>query len=162
MDLTLGIPRAALARLEPLADAPDLDWTYATVLLTVLSQAHLDLGDAARAEELAERALREAETMDNHLDASGALRVKGAAQGEQGCRDEAAGTLEGALAHVRAMSYPYEEAKILREYGMLHVQAGELERARRRLSAALEVLRRLGATKDAEQTGRTLRELDRA
>ena len=59
------------------------------------------------------------------------------------------------------MPYPYAEAKILREYGMLHVRAGEPEPARKRLSEALEIFRRLEANKDAERTGRTLRELGR-
>lgn len=111
--------------------------------------------------KIAERALREAAQMHNRLDAAGALRAKGMAQGRQGHRDDAAGTLEDALALVRSMPYPYAEAKILREYGMIHVRAGEPEPARKRLSEALEILRRLGANKDAERTGRTLRELGR-
>jgi tetratricopeptide (TPR) repeat protein len=132
------------------------------VLLTVLSQAHLELGDATKALEFAERALREAETMDNRLDAVGALRAKGMAQGQQGRRVEAAGTLDEALAMVRPMPYPYEEAKLAREYGVLHIRVGDPEQARERLTAALEIFQRLGASKDAEKTGRTLRELDRA
>ena len=162
LDLARDRPRAAQAHLEPLAESTDLDWTYATVLLTVLSQAHLELGDATKALEFAERALREAETMDNRLDAVGALRAKGMAQGQQGRRVEAAGTLDEALAMVRPMPYPYEEAKLAREYGVLHIRVGDPEQARERLTAALEIFQRLGASKDAEKTGRTLRELDRA
>jgi tetratricopeptide (TPR) repeat protein len=162
LDLARGRPRAALTRLAPLAEATDLDCTGATVPLTVLSQAHLELGDATKALKFAERALREAETMDNRLDAVGALRAKGMAQGQQGRRAEAAGPLDEALAMVRPMPYPYEEAKILREHGMLHLRQEEPERARERLSEPLVVFRRLAAREDAERIGRTLRELDRA
>jgi hypothetical protein len=56
--------------------------------------------------KIAERALREAAQMHNRLDAAGALRAKGIAQGRQGHRDDAAGTLEEALALVRPMPYP--------------------------------------------------------
>jgi hypothetical protein len=59
------------------------------------------------------------------------------------------------------MPYPYEEAKLSQEYGMLHLREGEPERARERLSVALEIFRRLGANKDAEQAARALQELGR-
>jgi hypothetical protein len=47
---------------------------------------------------------------------------------------------------------PFTETRILHEYGMLHIREGETERARKRLSAALDVFRRLGASKDVEHT----------
>jgi hypothetical protein len=60
------------------------------------------------------------------------------------------------------MSYPYAEAKLSCEYGMLHLREKEPRRARERLCAALEIFRRLGAKKDAEQARRALQELGRA
>jgi hypothetical protein len=60
------------------------------------------------------------------------------------------------------MSYPYAEAKLSCEYGMLHLREKEPKRARERLCAALEIFRRLGAKKDAEQARRALQELGRA
>ena len=88
LDLAQGHPRAALARLEPLVDAPELNWTNTTNVLTVLGQTYLDLGDAVRAREASERARREAEELHVQLDAVGTLRVKGMAQSLQGYRDE--------------------------------------------------------------------------
>jgi hypothetical protein len=77
----------------------------------------------------------------------------------QGNRKEASAALEGALSWARSMPYPYAEAKLSREYGILHLREGEPGRAWERLRAALEVFRRLGAKKDAEQTRRTLQGL---
>lgn len=156
LDLLQGRPRAALARLRPLADAADLDWNYSTILLSVLARAHLELGDAAKAEEVADRAIGEAEPMHNRLDAVGALRVKGMAQSQQGRWDEAAGTLEEGLAMARSMPYPHAEACILHEYGVLHARKGEPERARERLRAALAAFGGLGAARDAQRTQREL------
>lgn len=75
-------------------------------------------------------------------------------QRQQGRWDEAAGTLEEALALVRPMPYPY--ARILHEYGMLHVHEGEPERARERFHAALDIFRGRGAREDAGRTERAL------
>ena len=60
------------------------------------------------------------------------------------------------------MPYPYAEAKLSCGYGMLHLREKEPEIARERLCAALEIFRRLGAKKDAEQTRRALQEIGRA
>jgi hypothetical protein len=81
---------------------------------------------------------------------------------DAGRSEEAKAALEEALSWARSMPYPYAEAKISREYRMLHVHEREPEKVRMRLWAALEIFGRLGAEKDAEQTGRTLRELCRA
>lgn len=79
-----GRPEAALARLEPLANASGLDWLCAIVMLTVLAWTYLDLGDAARAEEIADRAVAEAMSMHNHVEMLGAQRIKGMALMHQG------------------------------------------------------------------------------
>jgi hypothetical protein len=60
------------------------------------------------------------------------------------------------------MPYPYAEARILYEYGMLHVREGEPGGTRERLSAALDIFRRLGAKKEAGRTERALLALDPA
>jgi hypothetical protein len=54
------------------------------------------------------------------------------------------------------MPYPYAEARILHEYGSLHVQKEEPDRARERCRAALDIFRRLGASKVAGRTERAL------
>ncbi len=157
LHLLQGQPGAAIELLEPLAELPNPDWLYATVLLTVLAEACLDSGDAPRAAELAGRAVDEAATMDNRVDLVGALRVRGAALAGQGRGDEGAAVLEKALSLARSIAYPYAEGRVLREQGMLHLRKGAEGQARERLSAALEVFHRLGARREA---GRTLQVLE--
>ncbi len=65
----------------------------------------------------------------------------------------------GTLQHGKT-GFSMPPAKLSREYGLLHLRAGE--QARERLSAALRIFRRLGASNDAEKTERTLVDLDRA
>lgn len=157
MDVLQGRPTETIARLQP--RAPDLQWMYNVLLLSVLAEAHADIGDAAKAEEVVDIALRRARLMYNRVDGLEALRVRAKILAMQGRREEAITDLEEALSSARSMPYPYAEAKLSREYGMLHLREKEPGRARERLRAALEVFRQLGAKKDAEQTRRTLQGL---
>lgn len=154
MDVLQGRPTEAIARLQP--RAPDLQWMYNVLLLSVLAEAHADMGDPAKAEKVVDLAQTRARLMYNRVDGLEALRVRAKILTMQGNRKEASAALEVALSWARSMPYPYAEAKLSREYGMLHLREGESGRAWERLHAALEVFRRLGAKKDAEQTRRTL------
>jgi tetratricopeptide (TPR) repeat protein len=156
LDVLRGRPREAIARLQPWLGASDLTWVYDVVLLRVLAEAYADTGDAARAEEVTEHAMIRAGLMHNRLDGVEGLRVRGKSLSMQGRRDGASAALEEALSRARSLPYPYAEGKILREYGMLHIQEEEPEQARERLSAALGIFRRLGARGDAGQIERAL------
>ena len=162
LEVLQGRPAEAIARFGPRPDLSVLTWWYEVLVLSVLAEAHADAGDSAGAEEVAEIALSRARLMPNRVDGVEALRVQAKSLSMQGRPEEARAALAEGLMWARSMPYPYAEAKLAREYGMLHVRESEPERARERLSAALEIFGRLGAKKDAEQTGRTLRELGRA
>jgi tetratricopeptide (TPR) repeat protein len=157
MDVLQGRPTEAIARLQPRAS--DLQWLYDVLLLSILAEAYADMGDAAKAEEVVDIAQTRARLMYNRVDGLEALRVRAKILTMQGNRKEASAALEEALSCARSMPYPYAEAKLSREYGILHLRQGEPGRAWERLSVALEVFRRLGAKKDAEQTRRTLQGL---
>ena len=131
-------------------------------MLSALAEAHADSGDAAKAEEAAASAVARARSTRNRVDGVEALRIHAKSLSMQGRPEEAAAALEEALSWARSMPYPYAEAKLAREYGMLRVRESEPEKARKRLSAALEIFYRLGAQKDVERTEQTLRDLDRA
>jgi tetratricopeptide (TPR) repeat protein len=127
-----------------------------------LHHASADMGEAAGAEKVVDLAQTRARLMHNRVDGLEASRVRAKVLALQGRREEATATLDEALSLACSMPYPYAEAKLSREYGMLHVRENEPTRARERLRAALKIFRRLGAKKDAEQTRRALRELGRA
>ncbi len=151
-----GRPEDAVALLEPLAEASEHDWVYATVLLTTLAWGRLETGDEKEAEKLADRATEEAARMKNWVDMVGVLRVKGMALARQSREEEASAAFEEALSLARSMPYPYAEARVLREYGTLHVHKEAIDLARKDLSAALGIFRRLGAGRDVEEVERAL------
>ena len=63
LDIAMGRPAAAHDRLLPLLDRPDLQETDVTrVVLPTLAWACLELGEVARAEDLAQQAVRRART----------------------------------------------------------------------------------------------------
>jgi Flp pilus assembly protein TadD len=91
-----------------------------------------------------------------------ALRVRAKVLSMRGRAEEAAAALEEALSWASPMPYPYAEARLLHEYGLLHIREGESKEARKRLSAALGIFGRLGAKKDVVRTEQALRALDPA
>ena len=120
------------------------------------------MGEAAGAEKVVDLAQTRARLMHNRVDGLEASRVRAKILALQGRREEVRATLDEALSLARSMPYPYAEAKLSCEYGMLHLREKEPAKARERLLAALEIFRWLGAKKDAEQTRRALQELGRA
>jgi len=157
MDVLQGRPTEAIARLQPRVS--EMQWQYEVVLLSVLAEAHADMGDAAEAEKVVDLAQTRARLIRNRVDGLEASRVRAKVLAMLGRREEATAALDEALPLARSMSYPYAEARLSSEYGMLHLRERERARARERLRAALEIFRRLGAKIDAEQTTRALQKL---
>ncbi len=60
------------------------------------------------------------------------------------------------------MPYPYSEARIVVELGLLDHQEGKADQAREQLQEALTIFQRLGAGKDIERTEQVLAALDRS
>ena len=159
MDVLQDRPTEARARLGRRPDLSDLTSFYEIVLLSALAEAHADTGDPAGAEEVAYLALTRARRTRNRVDGVEELRVRARVLSTQGRTEEATAALEEALSWARPMPYPYAEARILYEYGMLHLRESEPEKARKRLSAALGIFGRLRAKKDAGRTEQALRAL---
>lgn len=160
MDVLQGRPTEAIARLEPRVS--EMRWQYEVVLLSILAEAHADMGASEKAERFVDLAQTRARLMHNRVNDLEASRVRAKILALQGRREEVTATLDEALSRARSIPHPYAKAKLSCEYGMLHLREKEPARARERLRAALEIFRRLGAKKDAEQTRRALQELGRA
>jgi hypothetical protein len=73
--------------------------------------------------------------------------------------EEAERVLAEGLAVARAMPDRQAEARLLEIWGLLHAQQGEVDGARERLAAALDLFRRRGAHKDAGRVERALADL---
>jgi tetratricopeptide (TPR) repeat protein len=156
LEVLRGCPDAAVALLEPVLDEPDVDWRSAVMLPATLAWAYLARDDVTAADEMAERAASEAVRRQDLVHMVGSLRVQGMVLSRQRRRERAETTFQEALALARTMAYPYAEARILVEYGLLHGQRGEPDPARKRLEEALAVFQRLGAKKDIERTEQAL------
>jgi tetratricopeptide (TPR) repeat protein len=163
LDILEGRPETARGRLEPLLDRPGVgeeeDVMY---LLPLLSWAYLALGDLERACRIADDAVRRATSEKRRLYLVEALRVQAmAAIRQKRCRD-AARILEEGLSLARSMPYPYGEARLLYEYGMMQTQERNIQQAGERLEEALAIFSRLGAKKDLERTQQALAAVRRA
>ena len=150
LDLREGNPHAAVTRLEPLADA-DLAWSYAVLLLSTLAWAYLEVGEVARAEVLAQRAVAQAARTETWFHGISALRVQGMIHARQERYDSADAAYQDGLRRARAMPFPYGEAQLLQAYGLLQRQRGDRVPADQTLREALVVFEELGARKDVER-----------
>ena len=149
-----------LALAGPIKLRMHLRCTVWTLLFSVLAEAYLETDDVAGAGEVSGRAVARARAMHNLVDGVDAQRIQGKVLSRQGRQNEANATLESALSRARSIPYPYAEAKILHDWGMLHALQGEPGRARERHSAALGIFRRLGASEGAGRTGQALQKLE--
>jgi predicted ATPase/transcriptional regulator with XRE-family HTH domain len=156
-DLLEGQTSQARARLDRLLDRRSAGWDEGVAhILLLLAWTHVELDDAAQAEELVALSIRRAIAEENRLALVDALRVQALRALRQRRWQDAEGALHEALALARAMSYPYGEARVLCTYGLVHVEKGEPEQARERLAASLVILNRLGERLYAETAEKIL------
>jgi tetratricopeptide (TPR) repeat protein len=160
LDLLEGRAAVALSRLIPLLDRPGLQEWDVDLLLPRVAWAHFELGDVVAAEAEAARAIERSRSRGEQIPLIGALRVHGLAAWQRGRRIEARSDLEEALLLTKRLPYPYAEAHVLRELGMLHCEESDRRRARERLQEALSIFRGLGAWKEVEQTEQALTKLE--
>ena len=110
MDVLQGRPTEAIASLEPRVS--EMRWQYEVVLLSILAEAHADMGAPAKAEKVVDIAQARARLMHNRVDGLEASRVRAKILALQGRREEVRATLDEALSLARSMPYPYAEAKL--------------------------------------------------
>jgi len=156
LDLLEGRPRAALARLQPLVDLAVLDYPQALHLLLVLAQAHLELGNMSKAEQLLATCEERARAQNERLFLVDMLQVQGVLLTRQERWDEACRVFNEMLDIARSMSFPYGQARALYHGGIMRLQKGEPEQATEQLREALVTFQRLGARPYVERTGQAL------
>ncbi|MGI8825684.1 MAG: tetratricopeptide repeat protein [Chloroflexota bacterium] len=133
---------AVLARLEPmLADGGADPTSFA--LLPNIAVAHLEMGDAERAEDIARQAVEQGGFY--RLTLVDALRALGLVLVQQGRWNEAETTFSDGLSLARDVHYPLGEARMLLGRARLHASRGEPERAEARLREAAAIFHLLGA-----------------
>ena len=155
LDLLDGRPQDAVTRLHPVtADRPlpaveDLTWDTPVELLSVLAEAHLEVGDLDRARAYAGRAVDHARRMGAWVQGIRALEVHGMVLARDGHDDLARAAYQEGLDRARAMPFPYGQARLLHAYGLLDRQQQDRGAAHAKFAQALAILERLGADNDA-------------
>jgi tetratricopeptide (TPR) repeat protein len=161
LDLLEGRPRAALAHLQPLVDLAALDYPQALQLLLVLAQAHLELGNTSKAEQLLATCEERARAQNERLFLVDMLQAQGVLLTRQERWDEACRVFDEMLDIARSMSFPYGRARALYHSGMMRLEKGEPEQATEQLREALATFQRLGARPYVERTGQALSRAER-
>jgi tetratricopeptide (TPR) repeat protein len=147
LDLMEGRTEDAIARLEPLASADDVD----TMVLSLLSQALLEAGDLERADIVVSRVVRRGREGELFV-LPEALAEEGRLRALQGRVDDAERSFAEALDVARLRGLPYVEARTLYWMGLLDLERGAHRSAAGRLEEALAIFCRLGACPDAQRT----------
>jgi tetratricopeptide (TPR) repeat protein len=162
LDFLQGRPQDAVARLHPvIAGRPvpaveDLNWDTPVDLLSVLAEAHLELGDLDRARTYAGLAVGHARRMGAWLPGIYALEAHGMVLAREGHDDLAQAAYQEGLDRARAMPFPYGQARLLHAYGLLDRQQRDHAAAHAKFAQALAILERLGADKDADRLHRAI------
>jgi ATP/maltotriose-dependent transcriptional regulator MalT len=155
LDLLDGRPQDAVTRLHPVtADRPlpaakDLTWDYPVELLSVLAEAHLEVGDLDRARAYGECAVDHARRMGAWVQGIRALEVHGMVLARDGHHDLARAAYQEGLDRVRVMPFPYGQARLLHADGLLDRQQQDHAAAHAKFAQALAILEGLGADHDA-------------
>ena len=145
-DLAEGDPGAARTRIEQTFERYGIDASTVAFppVLVSLALAYLELGDEAKAQDLAEGAHARATAVDDRPALCDVLWLRGVLCGRRSQQKEADRMLLEALSLARAMPFPYGEARAHYWYGMMHLRRGERRQARQHLQDALAIFRRLG------------------
>jgi class 3 adenylate cyclase/tetratricopeptide (TPR) repeat protein len=139
---------SARERLESLLNQGLDELADSGELLLGLAEAHIGLGNLVRAEELVDQGLARSGVARNRLAFLAALSLRGIIRSRQNRTEEAGRLFEAALSLARGMPFPYQEGRVLYEYGIM--MAPTLQVGRRHLLDALAMFERLGARKHAE------------
>lgn len=138
-----GQPDVAQAYLHPLADTFEALGTFGPSVLHLLAWAALDMDDLRLADQLIERTLGLCRERNDRLVLADALVVRARLAVRRG-EPEMQEILADALAHARAITYPYGLARALYTSALLREQHGDDASAISDYSEALDILHRLG------------------
>jgi class 3 adenylate cyclase len=159
LQLAQGRPDAALASIRAALDDGPNARLWRARLLPALVEIAVEAGEIAPAEAAAQELIAIAEDFRSpalHAAAHGARGAVLVAKGEAG---EALRDLGRARTHWQEVEAPYEVARTRVDLAAAHRAIGDVENARRELTAARSAFERLGAVADAARCDRLLAEL---
>jgi ATP/maltotriose-dependent transcriptional regulator MalT len=143
-----GDPEDVVAALAPLAELPDARGIREPGVIPwpdLLADAYVSLGRLDEAEAVLDACEKLAGARDRRSALAGAARARGNLYAAQGRATDATDAFEHALQCMAHVPMPFERAKIELAYGAFLRRAGQRSAAAARLTAARDVMARLGA-----------------
>jgi tetratricopeptide (TPR) repeat protein/transcriptional regulator with XRE-family HTH domain len=159
VELIEGRPEEAAVRLEGFLARPEfvgLSVPYLRNTFPRLIEAHVELENLDRAEELANEGVRQSRAAGDRFNLCPMLRAQGLVLARRGRLREAEHALEEAAQGAKASSMAYHEASTLFDWGRILAQMGDREKARQRLEEARGVFERFGAAFFVRRTDQIL------
>lgn len=140
LDLRLGRPERAVARLAPLLDRSGLREWQVTDFMPVLAAGYVGTGRIRTALRIADGAVTRAREIGHTLALVDALRVRAQAQARSTAPAAATAGLDEALALARSMGSPYAEARVRTSWADVAAQRGADEEASRETALATALM----------------------
>jgi tetratricopeptide (TPR) repeat protein len=147
MEVLAGRPGQAGRQLERLVSREDAELG---LLLPTLAWVYLADDNVSLAEQTAARAVQANRGQQIHL--VDALRIQAMVLIRQERYEQAERSLAEGVELARSLPYPYAEARMLFEEGVMRMRRGQVEPGRDRLMEARAIFRRLGARRDIKLT----------
>jgi class 3 adenylate cyclase/tetratricopeptide (TPR) repeat protein len=155
-DLEDGRPGGARKQLITMLQDSGMERDQAVPLEQLLAWAYLETGEEAQAADIIRQGLEHAAAETLRLRQADWLRIQAMLLEQQERRPEAQSALDEALSLSRSMPYPYGEARLLYQSGVMRLRRGESDPGREQLAEALAIFQRLGAERDVERARQTL------
>jgi tetratricopeptide (TPR) repeat protein len=156
LDVLMGRPEVAVTRLEQLIQGVESDNHNLSFLLPILAWGLLEIGEVEHAAAVVQGAVERGRRQEHALALVDALRIEGMVLARQGMIADAVQAFEEDVKLAQRMPYPFAEGRALYEWGTLEMVRGHHAEGRDRLTAALDIFKRLGAAKDVERVERVL------
>jgi hypothetical protein len=161
-ELLQGAAESARKLLEPLLPSVETSSVDLLELLPVLARARLATSDVEGAETLIDQGARHVAATRSRIGFADVVWTRGMVRAAQGRRAEARHLFEASLSLVRSMNIPWQEGRILLEWGKMEAADGAVAEARDRLETALDLFERSGAQAFTSSTKAALHALDRS
>lgn len=124
-----------------------------------MAEVYIRTGEIQKAKVCNTRARHLMESINDRVGLQAVLRIEGIILGEEGIGEEAKKSFEKALALVKELQIPYNEAETLLAYGQFLYKMGEKESGLEKLAKAKEIFESIGSVKNVERVNKVLKSL---